>query len=1334
MGLGEFFGKINEKMNAGFDSIIAFLDEKGIPAQKYADFLEEKGIPAMWFTLLIIALIIAVIVLLVTVVFASSVTLNLSIMTDDGTTPSSVFLNITGLDGEIFLSEQVQNGTQVKIKGIGVGDSLFLNSSLEGYSFTSPSELPISEKEMLVSLIFEKQEKTGKVSFKVINGEEQTTVGSAKLSIYDDDELLVEGTTDEYGGFDAVLPLKKVNLTIDRDGYEQYTKSVELLENKDYIFELSPKEFDSSEEGSFKFVVKDMTQNALNNVKIDVYNIKTNAKLGSTNTNEDGIGVFSAKKGTSIRFVAQKDGFAVFDSNAEGISRTLLTDEEVISFMMPIGGGKLSVIVVDSLGVGIQEAKVSLYTTMLIEQLTQNTDIGGTTDFSGLDYTILKYISVYREGYYPQTRLLDSTSEMKFEMEKVDLSKAAIVDVFVIDKDNKPVGSATLEFKYDVNGELYPIAHPNPITSVTGYFTFNLKPDITLTVSANTDDKYGEASLLLKAGRNRIDVKMENTGSKFTMYLYDKYGKPLANAHVMLFDKQGNLVYDGYTDAMGRIEADALGNKELDMFVTDENGNTYSQTINPKDKMQIKLDDNKNKDKLFVSLSKVTDLEGKEVSAMQKGKTYLLVFNLFWPEGLYSGGLHIRLGSDSEKYVANQDVGIIGFDGVADNFKYGISYSPLPLPGDYSVDYYSTGVAGQFNKWLELYFTNPSGNSNLKVRVKSKATTDLNSMEIRYRAWTQDTNDGFTRNPVDSMLGTKENITTKYSLYADTYLKELQLMDGSLNCENDVCVSYTILDDQFTYDIAKFNGVLDYYYALDLELTSIIEQQVSLSVQTEDDPKLYLNNYSENITEFSPKDEKNTKQNVPVDMSSMEKKKVRFYFNPFKEGLTNIVVKTITTKGVIEKNIPVNIFPKKEMEVILNADFIPLGEDFPIIVKEKGGNYLTNAKITILNKKTNKNAMFVEGTGKVDFGKDGRYLIKNTLASGFYLVSVSVPGYLPTELEILVGNVGALFVKSDNELVIPKNTKQGTVKIAVQNKTKMPVESMSVNIVSSSLSPNFGISAKMVTGFIAANGTSELMVMGSYNGEEERENGVVELEIVGVQNKNEITKIKTKVFVYYNKEIKNTSCLWASKEALIYSLPAVQNSKIEDSILFRNNCEFDLKVTPQMISDDLSNYGLQLNLQGFDLKKGEEKSIKFTLVNLTPIAMADETKVLSLYLVTDYFTKNIPMNVTIWNAASSLSIITAGHVFISAFKEMQGQYVPVIVQNNGRLPIYNIQVMASNNRYQMQSYNYGANNYGSNFLNSYSQLNNNRYNQQGYNSQVNNYGVDAYTYNPLSNG
>ena len=277
-------------------------------------------------------------------------------MTDDGITPSSVFLNISKLDGTILLSEQVQNGTQIEIKGIGVGDSLFFNSTLEGYIFTAPSELPISGKEMQVSLIFEKQEQTGKITFKVINGKAQTTVGSAKLSIYDDDELLVEGTTDEYGGFDAVLPLKKVNLAIDKDGYEQYTKSVELIENKNYIFELSPKEFDPGEDGSFKFVVKDVIQNALNNVKIDVYNIKSNTKIGSTNTNEDGIAIFSVKKGTSVRFVAQKDGFAVFDSNVEGILRTLLTDEEVISFIMSVGGGKLNVSVLDSLGVGIQEA------------------------------------------------------------------------------------------------------------------------------------------------------------------------------------------------------------------------------------------------------------------------------------------------------------------------------------------------------------------------------------------------------------------------------------------------------------------------------------------------------------------------------------------------------------------------------------------------------------------------------------------------------------------------------------------------------------------------------------------------------------------------------------------------------------------------------------------------------------------------------------------------------------------------------------------------------------------------------------------------------------------
>ncbi len=1285
MGLGEFFGKINEKMNSGYNKIVEFLDAKGIPAQKYTDFLEEKGIPAMWFTLLMILVIISVIVLLVTIIFTPSTNLTISIMTNDGFSPDSVFLNITKVaDGQVIISEQVKDGTEIKIKGVGVGDSLYFSGTLEGYSYDSPNNVSISEKNLTVTLIFNKEEQTGSVSFKVINKEEQTSVANALISFSDSGDTLSSGPTDEYGAFKLILPMKKINVTVDKDGYEPYSKTIDLLEGNDYIIELVPKEFDPNAEGNFKFIVKDTSLNSLNNVSIDVYNLKTNSKIGTALTNTDGIGIFNTKKGTSIRFVAKKEGYETFDSNIEGISRTLVTDEELISLSMFAGGSKLKVIVKDELGVTLDNVYVALYTSMLLEQMQETTDIGGVAEFSGLDYTILKYASVYKEGYYPQTQTIDGSGEITFTLEKVDLSKAAIVDVFCVDSDKKPVGDAFLELSYDENSELFPLAYPNPTTSVTGYFTFNFKPDVVLYASASTEEGYGSASLLLKQGRNRLDISMTKTGSKFTMYLYDKDGNPLSNAHVMLFDKQGNLVFDGYTDATGKIEADALGNKELDMYVTDENGNNYSMTINPKDKMQIKLDAAKNTDNLFVALSKVTDLEGNEVSALQKGKTYFLLFNIFWPAGFYNGGLHVRVGKDSDKFAASQDVGIIGYDGIADSVKYGIMFSPLPLPGDYSTDYYSTGSAGQFNKWMELYFSAPSGNSTVKVRIKSKANTDINSFEVRYRAWTDEAGT-ISRMPVDNILGQEENTKTKYGLYADAYMKEISLMSGSLNCQYDVCVSYKIIDDQYTYDIAKFNSVLDYYYALDVELTSTSEQNLSLSVQTEDNPKLYLNNVDMDATTFNPGTENNTKLNTSFDLGAMENKTIRVYFNPFKEGLTKIDVKTITPKGVIEKTIPVNIFPKKEMQVILSSDFIPTGQDFFVIVKESNGDYIPNAQITISDNKTKQNKMFIEGTGQIDLGKEGKYTIKNSLDSAFYLMSVSAPGYLPKEMEFLVGNVGALFVKGENEIIVPKTAKQATIKIPVQNKSKLPIDSMQINVISSTLSTNFAFNARMVTPAIPANSLADMSVSVNYSGAEDMENGVVELEILGVQNSKDIVRVRTKVFVYYNKEIKNVNCLWVSKESLVYSLPAIQNAKEEDSLVVKNNCEYDLKVMPSLVSEDSANYGLQMQILGFDIKKGEEKVVNLSLINQNPSVQADETKILSLYFATDYFTKNIPVSVTIWNASGSLSILTAGQIFISAFKELQSQYVPVIIQNVGRLPIYNIQLAASNNKYQVQS-------------------------------------------------
>ena len=84
MGIGDFFSKINERMDSGFQGFITFLTDKGIPAQRYVDFLESKGIPAMWFSILMVALIVAIIVLLITVIFSSTTVLTVSVMTDTG--------------------------------------------------------------------------------------------------------------------------------------------------------------------------------------------------------------------------------------------------------------------------------------------------------------------------------------------------------------------------------------------------------------------------------------------------------------------------------------------------------------------------------------------------------------------------------------------------------------------------------------------------------------------------------------------------------------------------------------------------------------------------------------------------------------------------------------------------------------------------------------------------------------------------------------------------------------------------------------------------------------------------------------------------------------------------------------------------------------------------------------------------------------------------------------------------------------------------------------------------------------------------------------------------
>ncbi|MDP6670742.1 MAG: hypothetical protein QGI60_02910, partial [archaeon] len=565
-------------------------------------------------------------------------------------------------------------------------------------------------------------------------------------------------------------------------------------------------------------------------------------------------------KGTSIRVVVQKDGFLRYDSLITNESRTLRLDEETWGVHLRQGGEKLTVLTYAEGNVPLGNVEVMLFDleNNLID--SETTGLGGTVDFADLNGQTY-YVTGWRDGYLPIRKLVNvaEIETTTMVLQASDATNSVFLAVYVVDSTLGAGNAADLFFWEKEGEELLPLGIPSQRTDLTGYSSVKSPVDLTVAVHAkkNLEEGWGEKEV--KAGiLNEIRIQLEKDVSIIELLILDEEGNPV-NGEAIITALNGEILYEGQI-VDGVVFFDAQGNERVNLEITTDDGKTYSEQIYVKDKelVEVKLGE-KEVESLAPGIAFEGIFNGKDemVDAISKGEYYWLKFKLVFTGSAEKAGLHVRAGDDSVAFIDSQEIGIVGFDAITSDYKFGKSYQPTPSPGNEGIDMQNTGKAGEMNKWLELYFENPSDTVVAKVKVKAETTLIREEVEFHYRAWGV-TGANYYRSPADSELGEALFSQTKTPLYSETIVEMVRVFETEeISCEEEICASYRFVEKNGEFvDPDKFKPVSGETYALEIDLRAKEALTATLKIDTsKTNPLLFFTGHDIDSFENMPADD-----------------------------------------------------------------------------------------------------------------------------------------------------------------------------------------------------------------------------------------------------------------------------------------------------------------------------------------------------------------------------------------------------------------------------------------------------------------------------------------------
>ncbi len=1323
----EKLSRIYTGLEERYYALLDFLDARGVPVYKYNDFLESKGMPAFPITIALIVLIIAAIYGIFFIGNMINPSVTISFQDQFNETVAGVQVSVKDAAGKAVASTKtIASGESIQLQGIAIGSKLVVSASKEGYD-TAEEEVTVVKEKIPLSMQLTKQIKEIAVDLQAVDEETGDAVKGAAIQL-EWQGVTRTGTTDAAGKahFTGIPEDMPVTVKVQADGYEQVNTTKSFVENELATIELSA---DSAAlAGITKLIVsvEDEQGTPIEGAKITIMD-KSNDTVIAERTIAESETLFDVTNGTSVRLIVQKDGFLRYDSLQSGESRTLRLLEEEWPVILLKGGNKLSVIVVAG-QFPLSDATVQLF------DLNSNLIESAITDFAAeAEFTNLQpeqyFVTAYKIGFLPARDQVNiaETETATISLRTADLNNSAYLGISVFDSYSAAANNADLFFFEKVAGNELPLGIPPMKTDITGYAAIKPAISSTVVVHAKKDLQEGSGEKLIEANKeNQMVIELSKPLTVVELQIVDKDGLPVSGT-ALIETVSGELLFDGnITD--GRVYFDAMGNKEINLTVTTDDGQTFSQQVDIEGKETVKVTLGEQNDELAptVNFLGIFNENDELVEGITPANFYWAKFEINWPSGLSKGGFHARIGSDDSAFVDSQPVGIVGFDATTGSYFFGKSFQPLPLPGNEAADKQNTGSAGQFNKFVELYFTQPQNTTVVRVKIKARESITADSVELHFRAWSE-AGEKFYRQPADAELGNELFSSNKTALYAETTDETINVFSSDAVCEKELCASYFfVLPNGLFVERQQFTPMTEELYALEIDLKASKALDATIKLDTDKaNPLLYFTGYEvdnfldqpttvealssqtdlsgQGYIDWAAGDataqtssnplgfkagEGSTETSITFTVSIAEGqgRKIRVYFRPFAAGKASIKSQAVAEAVVLNEEFNFNIEQQKFLLLSVSPEEVSVGQDFTITAIDKdNGEDVQNAVIRLQDSK-GKDAAVIVGSGATRKGLQGEYFFKNSFNPGIYKAVASAAGYATAELEIVIARDGLLSIKSPITINIAKGESSKSVTAALRNTAKEEINAISYELEKESDFPEeFAVSAQIPPTISAGKDDVASISVNLELGEESSESlyGEADLIIKGMAAGNYPTKTKAKLIINYNKQL-DADCLKFNTQEVLIRLIGTAGSSASEEVEIENTCEtglsFSVKVKEQEADPNLS-----VTVQNLQIEKDATEKMLITASNrIDRLYSMQERRHFTIALESPQLAKSIQLTVELWNPSFNLSYPPTLALWLarqaaeeSSYSQMPLQpaggmayaQAPLQIMNNGFAPI-----------------------------------------------------------------
>ncbi len=1343
MGISGYLSGIYRRIEEGFYKLMDALEARGIPVYAIINPIEERGIPALPAALALLVVIGALAYGFFFIGTAYDLDITLSITDNAGNALQDVRIAAFDSSGKRLQvsGEEFSNGEHISISRVPIGSEVVLRAGLRGYK-DSIFTFRATQKQLEVPLILEKEIVLIVGKLRLVDGINGFDVEDAEVVAELADGSLRECILDD-GMFSCpdVIGGEAARISVSADSYEQVDGyEAAFVSGSTLDLMLEPKPIALLGASGLIVRVYDASGMLVPEARIMVYDAAT-SELVADVVDDDGEFTTAVDRGTVVRLVVSKVGFVAYDSDSEGLERTMRMEEELWQVTLRSGGVKVNVSVADAdTSVLIARANVMLFNSNGVLLDAKETQFGGYVEFADLNREAAYYVAASAERYLPSRIEIKPLASEAFtvQIKRSTSSNTAVLRIAVKDFAGHVANDATIRISEVVRGEKLPSGIPVGKTDLRGEFSATAASGREYAIEAVHGIEVGEATASISApGTAVVNITMGKMPGAVLLNLLDSSGVPLTSGRVLVRSLAGETLLDANLDD-GTAVFLAGNNKTVRVIYTNEEGKTYSEEVNVSGVESV---DVKISEAALLGLGPaiqflgIYNSAGEKVEGLTRGKDYYLKFQTDWPAGDYSGGVHVRLGPDFIKHVDEQEVGILGFDAEGATARYGKTYNMLPAPGFEAVDMKNAGSAGQYNKWIELYFKGGNATRIIKARVKAKETGRIQNFEVHYRAWAN-LGDRVLRTPADAILADAEFVQSRTGLYAETLTETVNIFEAKPECSEQLCASYKFVRaDSAEFEAKDFEAVLGERYALEVQLNPDASGNATIRASTsKTNPKLGFMAYMVDSTaEFPDNDKTDTDIEVTnLQLQSGKTTTARLFFKTRAIGDTSITLQVSTQQAVVTKTFSFTIYTARKLAVELAPEFPIIGEDFSISVRDDAGTAVENAVIKIKNP-DGRLLETIIGNARSGTGAEGIYSIKNSFDAGVLEIEVIAPRAAPYRRAVEIANAGILVLPDSVKISILKGQERATAAISIENRGNDAIRDITVSIAAKGLPEGMLVEAVPIAA-IQPRRKERLMLSASYSGTEEFASGEAELVLHGrILGKFPVVA-KTKVSVAYNQPLPD-SCLATSKERLVVPLlgnletryqdpvyaqlyasqqnfaqyfpgavPALQptpqqpaylptatayrnrysNSTGQVGFTIKNMCSTRLTLKPEVIALGIADPDLRIDVGEITLEPagnaGDEREVKVVVTN-TLFREYQQRAVLNYDIVmrSPQITKAVPLDVIIWNSQFALQVNRNVEVWLSASAAdpQPKAIVPLFIRNTGEVDIENMRFAGS---------------------------------------------------------